>query len=340
MQNKIRLGIIGKKFGYNVIYKSFLDSKKYKIKGFAFKSKNLQEIKIPKSVKVYSNWKDLVLDKKIDAVAIATPPTLHKRIIQFALKNNKHIFCEKPFTRSLKEATFICNLLKKKKNISHMVNYEFTEIDAFLFLKKFIIKSINIKKAYLNWFINLNNRSKKHWKESFSKGGGIIFNFFCHAIYYLEFLFGKVNAIKTDAFSTNKDKIKILRGTIFFKNNFSTEFNVKVGPIKEKIKPVHQLKILSNRASYILETNLNSLSDQFRLIQIGKNYKKSIKTLFKNKKNKNDFRIKPTGNNAKKFSNWILKGTRQTPNFFDAQRVHLIISKMMISSKKKRKIYV
>ena len=156
----------------------------------------------------------------------------------------------------------------------------------------------------------------------------------------MEFLFGRVDAIKTDAFSTNKNKIKILRGTIFFKNNFSTEFNVKVGPIKEKIKPVHQLKILSNRATYILETNLNSLSDQFRLIQVGKNYKKPIKTLFKNKKNKNDFRIKPTGNNAKKFSNWILKGTRQTPNFFDAQRVHLIISKMMISSKKKKKIYV
>ena len=340
MQNKIRLGIVGKKFGYNVIYKSFLYSKKYKIKGFAFKSKNLQKIKIPKSVKVYSNWKDLLLDKKIDAVAIATPPTLHKRIIQFALKNNKHIFCEKPFTCSLKDANFICNLIKKKKNISHMVNYEFTEIDAFLLLKKLIIKSININKAYLNWFIDLNNRPKKHWKESFSKGGGIIFNFFCHAIYYLEFLFGKIDSIKTDTFLTNKDKIKILRGTFFFKNNFSTEFNVKVGPIKEKIKPVHQLKILSNRATYILETNLNSLSDQFRLIRINKNFNKSKKIIFKNKKNKNDFRIKPTANNAKKFSNWILKEKKQRPNFFDAQRVHLIISKMIISLKKKKKIYI
>ena len=98
---------------------------------------------------------------------------------------------------------------------------------------------------------------------------------------------------------------------------------------------IGELKILSNKATYILETNLNSLSDQFRLIQIGKNYKKSSKILFKNKKNKNDFRIKPTGNNAKKFSNWILKEKKQRPNFFDAQRVHLIISKMMISTRKK-----
>ncbi len=37
MQNKINLGIIGKNFGYHVIYKSFLKNKKYKIKGFSFK---------------------------------------------------------------------------------------------------------------------------------------------------------------------------------------------------------------------------------------------------------------------------------------------------------------
>ena len=48
MQNKINLGIIGKNFGYHVIYKSFLKNKKYKIKGFSFKSKKIKKIKIPK----------------------------------------------------------------------------------------------------------------------------------------------------------------------------------------------------------------------------------------------------------------------------------------------------
>ena len=41
-----------------------------------------------------------------------------------------------------------------------------------------------------------------------------------------------------------------------------------------------------------------------------------------------------------KFSNWILKDKTQSPNFFDAQRVHFIINKMIISSKKKKKIYI
>ena len=340
MQNKINLGIIGKNFGYHVIYKSFLKNKKYRIKGFSFKSKKTEKIKIPKSVKIYPNWKELILDKKINAVAVAAPPILHKSIIKFAIKNNKHIFCEKPFTCSYKEANFICNLIKKRKNIAHMVNYEFAEIDAFLFLKKKIINNIDINKTYLNWLININKRSKINWKENHSKGGGIIFNYVCHAIYYLEFLFGKIVSIQTNIFLKKTNKIKILEGIIFFKNGLSTQLNVKVGSIKERFKPVHQLRILSGKKTYILETNLNSLSDKFKLITFGKSFSKLGKTLFKSEKNQDDFRIRPTLNNSKKFSNWILNGKTQTPNFFDAQRVHLIINKMMISSKKNKKMYV
>ena len=340
MQNKINLGIIGKNFGYHVIYKSFLKNKKYKIKGFSFNTKKTEQIKIPKSVKLYSSWKELILDKIINAVAVAAPPLLHKSIIKFAIKNNKHVFCEKPFTCSYKEANYICNLIKRKKSLSHMVNYEFAEIDAFHFFKKKIINNIKINRIYLNWFININKRSDTNWKENHSKGGGIIFNYVCHAIYYLEFLFGKIASIQTNIFFKKTNKIKTLKGIIFFENGLSTQLNVKVGSIKEKFRPVHQLKILSDKKTYILETNLNSLSDKFKLVTFSKNSNKLNKILFKSEKNQDDFRIKPTLNNSKKFSSWILNGKKQTPNFFDAKRVHLIINKMMISSKKKKKIYV
>ena len=340
MQNKINLGIIGKNFGYHVIYKSFSKNKKYKIKGFSFNTKKTEQIKIPKSVKLYSSWKELILVKTINAVAVAVPPLLHKSIIKFAIKNNKHVFCEKPFTCSYKEANFICNLIKRKKSLSHMVNYEFAEIDAFHFFKKKIINNIKINRIYLNWFININKRSDTNWKENHSKGGGIIFNYVCHAIYYLEFLFGKIVSIQANIFFKKTNKIKTLKGIIFFENGLSTQLNVKAGSIKERFRPVHQLKILSDKKTYILETNMNSLSDKFKLVAFSKNSNKLNKILIKSEKNQDDFRIKPTLNNSKKFSSWILNGKKQTPNFFDAKRVHLIINKMMISSKKKKKIYV
>jgi len=70
-----------------------------------------------------------------------------QNILEFAIKNNKHVFCEKPFTCSYKEANLVCNLIKRKKNISHMVNYEFAEIDAFLFFKIYFLEEIVVGTA-------------------------------------------------------------------------------------------------------------------------------------------------------------------------------------------------
>ena len=336
MQNKINLGIVGKNFGYKVIYKSFLKNKKFKVIGFAFKKKNT---KLTKKIKIYSSWKKMILDRKIDAIVVAVPPKLHKNIVGYAIKNKKHVFCEKPFTTSYKEASFLCNQVKKTKKIAFMVNYEFTKIDAFSFLKQNIINNIKINKVYLNWFINIEKKSRLSWKESHSQGGGMLFNYVCHAIYYLEFIFGKIKGIKSLMFSDTKDKLKILKLNVFFNSGLVAKLKIKVGKIKYE-KPTHELKILSNRKTYILKTNLNSLSDKFSLVSINNSRKKERKILINNKKNKSDFRLLPTYENTKIFYNWISKNQIQKPNFFDACRIHLIIDKIILSSKTNKKIYI
>ena len=101
--------------------------------------------------------------------------------------------------------------------------------------------------------------------------------------------------------------------------------------------PIHQIKIVTDKNSYLLRSDVNSLFDQIELI---KTYKYSKKYLFKNENNTTDFRIKPTIANSKKFSSWILKGKKQNPNFFDAQRIHLVIDQMIRSSKQGKKIYI
>jgi len=49
-------------------------------------------------------WRDVVDDDEIDAVMVLTPPHLHAPISVAALRNGKHVFCEKPLTRTLDEA--------------------------------------------------------------------------------------------------------------------------------------------------------------------------------------------------------------------------------------------
>ena len=91
----------------------------------------------------------------------------------------------------------------------------------------------------------MNKRPNNSWKENHSKGGGIFFNYICHAIYYMEFLFGKIISVNTNTILKKESNTKTLKGKVIFKNGLSAKLDIKVGDIKHKITPVHQLKILN-----------------------------------------------------------------------------------------------
>ena len=87
---KINVGIIGRNFGYKVIFKALKNIKAFNVIGFSFKKKKLMSF--PGDIKVYKNWKSLISDKKINAVFISSPPKTHKEIIKYSIKKKKTYF--------------------------------------------------------------------------------------------------------------------------------------------------------------------------------------------------------------------------------------------------------
>jgi predicted dehydrogenase len=61
----------------------------------------------------YANYEDLLNDKSVDAVCIATPDYAHYEFVKAGLEAGKHVLCEKPFTTELAEAD---ELLKLSQN--------------------------------------------------------------------------------------------------------------------------------------------------------------------------------------------------------------------------------
>lgn len=59
--------------------------------------------RIPDKVKVYHDYRELLLDPDIDIVHIATPPHWHGVMSVDAAKAGKDIWCEKPMTRTIGE---------------------------------------------------------------------------------------------------------------------------------------------------------------------------------------------------------------------------------------------
>ena len=114
MKKKINIGIIGKNFGIKVILKSFQKNKDTNIVALSSLRKPKKEDLNNKNISFYSNWKNMIRAKSIDAVAIASPPNVQEKMVHYALKKNKHVFCEKPFTNSLFKAKKLEKILKKK----------------------------------------------------------------------------------------------------------------------------------------------------------------------------------------------------------------------------------
>ncbi len=60
------------------------------------------------------DYKDLLRDDRIDAVAIATPVFTHYAIAYEAIERGKHVLIEKPFTSNVREAESLVDLASQK----------------------------------------------------------------------------------------------------------------------------------------------------------------------------------------------------------------------------------
>jgi predicted dehydrogenase len=109
MKKKINIGIIGKNFGLRVILKAFKKNKKLKIVALSSIKKPKKNLLEENSLYYFPNWKKMINSKLIDAVVVATPPNIQDQIVNYSIKKNKHIFCEKPFTESFQKAKKIRN---------------------------------------------------------------------------------------------------------------------------------------------------------------------------------------------------------------------------------------
>ena len=63
--------------------------------------------------KTYVDYRDLLNDKEIDVVCIATPDHWHAKQVLDSLKAGKHVYCEKPMTHHIAEAMDVVDAWKK-----------------------------------------------------------------------------------------------------------------------------------------------------------------------------------------------------------------------------------
>ncbi len=72
------------------------------------------------SAKTYNDFRQLLDQKDLDAVVVATPDHTHAVATVAALKSGRHVYCEKPLTRTLSECRAVMEATRKMKRATQI----------------------------------------------------------------------------------------------------------------------------------------------------------------------------------------------------------------------------
>ena len=149
---------------------------------------------------VTTDLEELLSDDKIDVVYIALPNGLHFEYALNALKHNKHVILEKPFTVRLKEAKKLVKLAKEKNLIIfEAITTEYNP--DFIKSKKFVSKLGDIKMIEANFSQYSRRYERFKNKENvpvfdYKLAGGALLDLNVYNIRYISSIFGKPKKVK------------------------------------------------------------------------------------------------------------------------------------------------
>ena len=149
-------------------------------------------------LKTYSNYTELLEKVPLDAVFIATPSRFHGAMVKQALDKNLHVFCEKPFCLDIAEGRELATLAKNK-GVVNQVGYHYrflgTFIEAKALLAANLIGKVHHVRAEAYGPVVLRPKGMT-WRTSKSEGGGCLFDYACHAIDLINFLYAVPVGVK------------------------------------------------------------------------------------------------------------------------------------------------
>jgi predicted dehydrogenase len=134
-----KIGIIGIGYwGPNLVrvFSEFSESRVVAVSDINQDRLNIIGQKYPE-VRRHTNYRDILKDKEIQAVVVATNLSTHFGIVRDALSAGKHVLVEKPLTDSVKNAKALVSLAKKNSRIL-MVGHTFLFNAGIIRLKEYI----------------------------------------------------------------------------------------------------------------------------------------------------------------------------------------------------------
>lgn len=192
------------------------------------------------NITIVENYKEIIDDPNIDAICLSVPPYESFEILNYAILNNKHIFCEKPIAIDLETAH------KINPNNIHAINFEICESHIVKQLKD-LLANEEVINFNLTW--NTKNNNKHHsWKHNVNLGGGVLNNFGSHILNFIEWIFN--------------DKFNSIKGCLYPSLEYNTLVNINI----ENNKYSGKISLFSDSQTNKFEFIVNCKNKVYKLI--------------------------------------------------------------------------
>jgi len=128
-----------------------------------------------------TNWRDVLADKAVNTVVIATRHDLHATIVGEALRARKTVFCEKPLCLRVEELDEIVSTIKQSGNSRLMIGFN----------RRFAAFASKLRELagplVMRYRVSVQPLPAEHWVNDRDVGGGRILGEVCHFIDFLRF---------------------------------------------------------------------------------------------------------------------------------------------------------
>src|SRR5689334_1520564 len=207
----IRLGIVGSNYGRTVQLPAFRADPRCDVVALAGSNaaRTSELARADNIPKAYGDWRALIEDSSVQAVAIATLPSLQAQIAIRALELGKPVFAEKPLASDLAAARAMLRQADASRKPT-MIDFNFHQIMAWQRAKSMLdANAVGVlRHITVHWHVESRaiQLRMRNWKTVGDDGGGVLGNFISHCFHYLEWFCGPIAGLSARVSGLPDDK--------------------------------------------------------------------------------------------------------------------------------------
>jgi predicted dehydrogenase len=335
MPGPVAIAIVGAGFGQQVQVPAFQSVPGCEVRAIcAIRLEEAQQaaqhLAIPRAT---DDWRELLADPGLDALALAVPPSLQAVIALAAAQAGKHLFCEKPLALNVSQAQSIVAAARHSK-IVHAIDFMFPEIAAWQKARELLASSVlgRIRHVALTWRVETYayRAQADNWKTRAATGGGTLNNFASHTFYYLEWLLGRIERVCARLTPRETEVEARVDALVEFAAGFPGTISVAADAF---LGPGHRLEVYGDSGTMVLENTAADYARGFKLF-LGTRAAPQLTAIETVSHDSHaDGRVYPVSRIAGRFIEAIRSGGNAVPSLEDGLRVQGLLDTVRLADR-------